>query len=120
MIHLKAGVYIYGLTPEMVLGIMMVSDVFRSRGYECVITSALDGVHPAGPVHKDGRAVDFRLKHIPDRAVRLEILGQIKGMVGDQFDAVLEDFGGENEHIHLEVDPHSGPTWRSSEGPIPA
>lgn len=71
---------------------------------EPTITSWADSHHMAGSYHgKNGRAIDIRTKTVPrplvadfvhDLRSRITLLG---------FDIVLEDFNGDNEHVHIEL-----------------
>ena len=72
---------------------------------EATITSWADGSHMAGSYHKDhGRAVDVRTKSLRlggAAALKSEVTRRV-GHLG--VDVVLEDLGGENEHLHVELD----------------
>ena len=74
-------------------------------GSEATITSWADGIHGVNSYHKrEGRAVDVRTKTIPRPLVPVfvEDLKRRIGALG--FDIVAEDFNGEMEHLHLELD----------------
>lgn len=106
MIVLKPGVKLTDLYPQMVLGAIVVDGIMchgMGATYECVITSANDGKHSIISWHYKGRALDFRTKTYTGD---LEMLVQTaKRALGPDFDVVLEDIGGENEHLHVEYDP---------------
>lgn len=100
---LKLGVLLKDLTPQMVLGALVINDVFWKHDTECIITSANDSTHSATSWHYKGRALDFRTKHyVGDKTALVQ---EIKDDLGPNFDVVLEDLGGNNEHLHVEYDP---------------
>lgn len=72
---------------------------------EPTITSWDDGVHGANSWHRRrGRGVDVRTKTLPRELVftfREAVVRRI-GALG--FDVIIEDFNGDNEHMHVELD----------------
>jgi hypothetical protein len=100
---LKPGVKLTDLVPQMVLAARIIEGVYDNYRCECVITSGNDSKHGANSLHYKGRALDFRTKNYAGdkRALRDEI----KEALGDDFDVILEDLGGVNEHIHTEYEP---------------
>jgi len=98
-VRLKEGVIIKGAQPELVLGLMIVQEIFRKNQLELTITSALDGHHMEGSLHKMGLAVDIRIRDIAPE-LRSVVLTEMKVCLGRDFDVVLED-----DHIHFEVQP---------------
>jgi len=103
MLFIKPGVKIDKLTPQMVLGIMIVERVYASHSANCTITSIDDGKHGVGTKHGKGCAVDFRTKDY--KGDKLVLLALLKAALGKNFDVVLEEEGKDNEHIHVEYDP---------------
>jgi len=104
--RLKPGVRLTGLQPQIVLAAVVVHSIMARSGMECIITSANDSTHGANSLHsRDGlcRAMDFRTKNYPfdKRALAQEV----RASLGPDFDVVLEDEGGPNEHMHVEYDP---------------
>ena len=99
MIILKEGVRIHGIRPEMLLGLIIVAQVYEYYGYDCVITSVTDGTHSRGSLHYQGSAIDTRVNGIPTGKVNL-ITKKCKVIMGDDFDIVLE-----KDHIHFEYQP---------------
>jgi hypothetical protein len=72
---------------------------------EPTITSWADSQHMAGSYHgRNGRAIDIRTKQIPRDLVPEFVLNIQKRITLLGFDVVLEDFNGDNEHVHLELD----------------
>lgn len=104
---LKAGVDVRGLQPQMAVAYTIACRVYdKIGGYDCVITSAFDGVHGAGSLHnRDGicRALDLRTKHV-DQDSKLMLVHSLQVALGPQFDVVLESVGLEQEHAHIEFD----------------
>lgn len=72
-----------------------------------VITSGTDGVHKSGSMHAAGWAVDFRTKNLTP-AEKHGLRDKVKARLGAAYDAILEDEGGPNEHLHVERDPVRG------------
>jgi hypothetical protein len=96
---IKADVSIAKLTPQMAVAHTIVAAVFKQHGYECIITSGDDGKHSANSLHYEGKALDFRTRHLlpSDKAAIAE---QVARALGDNFDVVLE-----RTHLHVEYDP---------------
>jgi hypothetical protein len=108
MLKLKKGVRLRGLRPEMSMGNDIVADVFEKRSYDCIITSANDGRHGVGSLHFSGQALDYRTKHITGstRSVTIaSLIGEARRNLGADFDVIHEDYGGDNEHLHVEYQP---------------
>ena len=106
ILSLKPDVKLDGLTPQMALGCFIVASVFWSFRATCTVTSANDGKHGPNSLHsRNGlcRACDFRTKDFAGD--KLALVTAIRDALGRDFDVVLEDIGGENEHLHAEYDP---------------
>lgn len=99
-IHLKHGVNVTGLQPEMVLALMVVHSHYAKIKKACVITSGLDGVHSENSLHYVGRALDFRTRHIDTVGQRKALTKRIAKALGDEYDVIFE-----GDHIHVEHDP---------------
>lgn len=91
---------------------MIVHSVYNFYNILCTITSCNDSKHGAGSLHPYGRAFDVRTKNIEAltgssnaTARKQDIVRICREQLGPQFDVVLEDLGGENEHMHVEWDP---------------
>lgn len=76
-------------------------DVARSVGLSPVVTSAL---RPAdrGSLHKVGRALDFRTRHLADSESR-RVASEMQNKLGDDWDVIAEF---NPNHIHVEYDPN--------------
>jgi hypothetical protein len=102
---LKKGVKITNLTPQMVLAIRIVESVYQRMqpGHDVTITSIDEGQHGPGTLHGKGKAVDFRTKDFTANKYTLQ--NEVRRALGDDFDVVLEDLHGVNEHLHIEFQP---------------
>ena len=121
---LKATVELRSLQPQMVLAALVVKDALDYVVLDTIITSGSDS-HTTG-LHPLGTALDFRTKHIalgsPDRlTILLGLIGRIAEALrsnitpeqrgntyiwgGQLFDLLLENFGEDNEHLHVEYQP---------------
>lgn len=101
---LKPGVRLKGLSPQMVLAAMVVDDLYKKRGLECVITSGNDSKHMLGSLHYSGNALDFRTHYQELNHLEIDLRDEIRECLGPDFDVVLEGVGTPGEHIHLEYD----------------
>jgi len=71
---------------------------------DMLVTSGNDKVHARGSKHYTDEALDFRTHHIT-LGEKLALLAEVKKRLGRNYDAILEDRGGPNEHLHVEFDP---------------
>ena len=109
MIQLKPGTIIFGLEPEMLLGLQIVASIFADRKWDLMITSGLDGKHMTGSRHYAGQALDFRL---PPGSEAF-IVRQLSSALGSDFDVVLE-----SDHIHVEFDKRGARLINSAEAVV--
>ena len=99
--YLKHNVKIQGLTPEMLLGIIIINDVYKSYSIDLVITSVTDSKHTAEhSLHYSGNAIDCRTSNIPINIPRKIILDDLKQALGPNFQ-VLD----EQTHFHISYKP---------------
>lgn len=96
---IKSGVDIKGIQPEIVVGLIVSNDVYRSATAEFRLTSALEGVHMVGSKHGIGQAIDIGIRDLSSDKV-LNMFAALKLNLGEQFNVVLE-----SDHIHIEFDP---------------
>lgn len=87
------------LDPVMAIAHTVVASVFNEYGYDCTITSAMEGEHSKNSLHYVGRALDFRTRDILSYNADA-IVERAKGALGPDFDVVLE-----KTHLHVEYDP---------------
>lgn len=92
-----------GITSEMLLGLLVVAGCFEEYGRTCIVTSGVEGDHGETSLHYVGDALDFRTKHLEHHektgVVELAIM-----RLTEEYDVVLEDEEGRNEHLHVEFD----------------
>lgn len=101
--RLKPGVKLAGLVPQMAIAATVVRDAYADFKCEPTITSCNDSKHGVDSLHFVGRALDFRTHDFTgDKQL---LLAELKTDLGSNFDVLLEDPGGANEHIHVEYDP---------------
>ena len=105
MIHLKPGVKLTSLCPQMVLAISIAHTVYQDVCHADVwVTSANDGVHPGGArpsFHPLGKAVDLRCKNITlDH--RQGVFDLLREALGEEFTVLWEFRGQDNEHFHAQ------------------
>jgi len=102
-IQFKAGVRVRDLQPQTALAISVCYSIYQDAGLDTMtVTSINDGRHNANSYHYRGRAFDLRTKGTgagPSLASEIDRALRPLG-----FDVLLEDFGGPNEHIHVEFD----------------
>jgi len=92
------------LTPELLLGMMIVGEVIKEAGAEFVITSMNDSHHGPGSLHYSGQAVDFRSHEFHEADIALDQMRSALAYHKD-YDLILEGRGSPNEHFHLEYQP---------------
>ena len=96
MIHIKDGVRLHGIMPEIVLAIVVASQVYDDLGHELIVTSVIDGKHMRASIHYIGGAADLRLPGDDGIAAR----NRIARRLGGDYDVILE-----GNHIHIEWQP---------------
>ncbi len=98
---LKYDVTVTGIRPELLLAIMITSDVYRKHGHELVITSLLDGKHSQTSLHYSGCAFDARTTAAGISPTKvLEIANALGEALTNDFDVVIE-----GDHLHVEYQP---------------
>ncbi len=99
-LSLGALVRIQGIRPEMIFGLMIVSDLCRGTGAKALITSVVDGLHMINSLHYSGCGTDFILDLVEDREAWLV---ELKKRLGRDFDVI-----DEGDHVHVEYQPRVG------------
>lgn len=98
MVVLKKGVRVRGITPEILLAVLIADCVYAEHHEHLTITSITDGDHMTNSLHHIGEAIDLRLPEDQDNLD--SIVGALKKDLGAAYDVVLE-----RTHIHVEHDP---------------
>ena len=99
-IRMKRGVVLVSSEPY-IFEIMQAARVaYATHGKDVTITSGIDGTHSRTSLHYRGRAIDLRTRNLTDNQ-RVEIMGDLKAILGDDFDVCFE-----GDHFHCEFDPH--------------
>lgn len=100
----KPGVSLKGLTPQILLGLIEAEKVYKNRLLTMTVTSMNDSKHKEGSLHYRGLAADLRTKGTGSAT---SLFGDLKNKLQPMgFDVILEFLGQEQEHIHIEHDPH--------------
>ncbi len=103
MLIFKPGVSLRGLVPQMLVALEVVKDAYAKAGIDCCVTSVNDSIHSTNSYHYLGRGLDFRTKTLAGGATGfVKSIALVLNPIG--FDVLLEDAGGENEHMHVELD----------------
>lgn len=68
-----------------------------------LVTSGNDSKHKDGSKHFTDEALDFRTKHL-DGNKKFRLADAVKKRLGEDYDVILEDVDGPNEHLHVEYD----------------
>jgi hypothetical protein len=96
---LRVPVRVLGLRPELLLAICVADGACQKRGYDCIITSIVEGEHSANSLHYSGCAFDFYV-HDMQGGRKQMIYDDIKEALGEDYDVVIE-----KTHIHVEYQP---------------
>ena len=99
--HLKRGVKLDKLQPQMIPAMMAVDKVWYVHGLDPTLTSGNDGKHRVGSLHYLGLALDFRTRDISSTKA-LFFRDRLKEMLGDEYDVIIEY---DPLHMHIEYDP---------------
>lgn len=105
MLSIKPGVKLLGIRSEILIGLHIVEEVINSLGYDTTLTEATGGKHMPDSLHYKGLAVDIRSKDISLNTTKANVIKHAKSSLGNEYDFILEDEDGPNEHFHLEWDP---------------
>jgi hypothetical protein len=101
VIYLKENV-----RPLSLLIAAAVANVAQEWSVRVVITSGNDSTHMDGSKHYSGEALDIRSKTFESEASKRRFMSDVLARLGPDYQAILEDHGGPNEHIHIEHDPN--------------
>ncbi len=101
------------LCSEMRYALRLADLIYQRHGFDCVVTSLLDGHHNPGSLHPTGRAADLRCRQVPHDQIQT-LFAEIKAHLCPMgFDVVFEGGVGATPattgaHIHIEYDPKPG------------
>ena len=98
-VSLKRGVFITGSHPCIFAMIDAAKKAYYFLGMDVVITSGCEGTHSTKSLHYQGKALDFRTRHLTD-GERVEIMDRMKADLGEDYDILYE-----GDHFHCEYDP---------------
>lgn len=105
--QIKSGVLVATLHPSILHALDIIDFTWRDIAKrQATVTSLNDSVHSPDSLHygKPGdarcRAVDIRINDI-DRPTLDRCVANLKLMLGEAFDVILED-----DHLHVEYDPY--------------
>jgi hypothetical protein len=102
-VKFKEGVSIKGIKPELMFGLIIADAAYKTRGVDMVVTAIMNGKHSEKSLHYKGLAADLRTKWTGLTRQLFDVTRIALEPIG--FDVVLEDEGGESEHLHLEYQP---------------
>jgi hypothetical protein len=98
--RLALNVRMQGIRPELLLGLMVLSNLCSVLGLVVVVTAILNGSHMKNSLHYTGAAIDFVTDLTTERGVFVQELRDRLGLIYDVID--------EKDHIHIEYQPHHG------------
>lgn len=101
MIRVKEGVQLDKLRPQLKSLLPPLDVVFHEHGQHLTITCGSEGHQDTDP-HFWGFAFDARSHDLPSD-VREQVREKMAGICGATFTVLLEDFGGPNEHYHVQL-----------------
>lgn len=103
MVKFKQGVKWSGVSPEIVLAIMVAGSVISPHTFDmsCWITSIRDSQHSKDSRHYIGEAFDCRSKNISAGVSKQDVVQELKNALPGYF-VQLEYEGQDNEHIHIQ------------------
>lgn len=96
MNHLKDGVQIAIMTPQLLDGILKAYGVYMDAGEEFFITSLTDGKHMDTSLHYKGNAFDLRTWNLKHKTP-YQMIDLLKAKLGKDYDVIVE-----KDHIHAE------------------
>ena len=97
--RIKKGVKLFGLRPEMVVGLMVCDSVYKEFGKELVVTSLTDSKHSAKSAHYNGCGADLRTHYFTEDELR-RVHSKLESELGGDFVVLLE-----SDHFHISYKP---------------
>lgn len=83
----------------------MVADDVPGTPPDLVVTSGNDSTHSTHSLHYVNRALDFRARTFAHPGTKRVFMERLRARLGSDYDVILEDENGPNEHFHIEHDP---------------
>lgn len=103
-VRFKSGRVIPLMHPMLARGLWMLCEIIHSEtGKVPVVTSIWDQTHSDVSLHFIGCAADVRSKTLSNEE-KDRVLMRAISTLGDEYDLLIEDPDGPNEHFHLEWD----------------
>lgn len=103
-LRLKEGVSVRGVSPEIVLALVIARDVYSEEKFDLRLTSCTDGEHSQGSLHYKGDAVDLGIHGIPPD--RIDVLHKrLQANLGPDYQVLAENIGTPNQHFHVQWKP---------------
>lgn len=105
-IRFTENVYCFGVPDEVAYSLLHLERVAAAHCDSTVyITSMVDSRHGRNSLHYYGGAWDADLLNpTPDPPVWRAIRDGLREELGSDWDVITEDLGGENEHLHAELE----------------
>lgn len=121
-IHIMPGVSFDKLSPQALLGLIVVDQCFAEHGEDCIVTSCYrEGSWVQTLLHGRGHAFDIAVRDLAGKpieegtvkAILESIITRIGKSRGGMFDVLYENspdasVGWTGAHLHIEFDPISG------------
>ena len=101
----KPGISIRAIKPELVLGLTVADSVYRTEGFDLIITEVTGGHHLTNSLHYQGLAADLRSHNIANQEQKFDLVAKLHLALGQDWDIVLEGLSTDNEHVHIEYSP---------------
>lgn len=94
-----------GVFPKSLIILAAVANTAEEFQRTVYLTSGNDRKHMKGSLHYKDRAVDIRSRDFPNSAMKYAFLAKVLNRLGSDYQGILENENGPNEHFHFEHDP---------------
>lgn len=88
----------------LVIAAALINSATKLGLVDMVVTAGRNGQHKVGSLHYKDKALDFRTRHLAEPQ-KFALIAEMKTRLGPDYDVILENLGGANEHGHAEHDP---------------
>lgn len=102
---IKHGVSLKGISPEIIVAILIIEPILNEYGQELVITSGREGQHVKNSAHYRGDAIDFR-------NWQLVADGNLHAAITVMQDALGDEYWIKDSDTHIHLETKSFPTQR--------